>query len=159
MQVSLEPATAPFPPPDNAEDAVINTMIVLVRRMRQRRAGDEVDATSYPLLKVLSHEGPMRLSALAARLELDASTVSRHARHLEERGLIERTDDPDDGRATRVAVSARGTACLDKSFQVRRAELSQAMSGWTAQERHDLRDLMFRLGESLATTTSQEHDQ
>ena len=86
----------------------MSLMMALGRRMRQRQPGDVIDYSAFPILKLLSHQGPMRLSALAQVLGLDASTVSRHARQLEDRGLLERTEDPDDGRASRVAVSERG---------------------------------------------------
>ncbi len=57
----------------------MSLMMALGRRVRQRQPGDMVDFSAFPILKVLSHQGPMRLSALAQTLGLDASTVSRHA--------------------------------------------------------------------------------
>src|SRR3954463_8251829 len=100
MQTSSVALTEPIPTPETAEDAVMSLMMALGRRLRQRQPGDAIDYSAFPLLKLLSHQGPMRLSALASVLGLDASTVSRHARQLEDRGLLERTGDPDDGRAS-----------------------------------------------------------
>jgi len=127
----------------------MSLMMALGRRIRQRQPGDEIDYSAFPLLKLLSHQGPMRLSALASVLGLDASTVSRHARQLEDRGLLERTGDPDDGRASRVAVSEQGNACLAKGFETRRQLLTHALDGWTDEERETLRDLLHRLVQSL----------
>lgn len=152
MQTSSPERSTGYHVPETAEDAVVATMMVLGRRMRQRHPGDLVDVTSYPLLKALLHLGPMRLSALAALLELDASTVSRHARHLEQRGLLERTDDPDDGRASRIALTQKGTTSLAGGLATRKAEISCALDGWTPQERETLRNLMQRLGEALSAT-------
>ncbi len=149
----------PVPAPETAEDALMSLMMALGRRMRQRQPGDELDFSSFPILKLLTHQGPMRLSALAAVLELDASTVSRHARQLEDRGLLERTGDPDDGRASRVAVSAEGSACLARAFETRRGLITHALDGWTEAERDTLRDQLHRLVTSLTThaeTTDQE---
>src|SRR4051795_1568540 len=144
MQTSSVALTEPIPAPETAEDAVMSLMMALGRRLRQRQPGDAIDYSAFPLLKLLSHQGPMRLSALAAVIGLDASTVSRHARQLEDRGLLERTDDPDDrrasrtppqlkargllgrtaapddGRPSRIAVSAQGSACLAQGFETRR---------------------------------------
>src|SRR5512143_2553500 len=94
MQTSPFVLTEPIPVPDTAEDALMSLMMALGRRMRQRQPGDAIDYSAFPILKLLSHQGPMRLSALAQVLGLDASTVSRHARQLEDRGLLERTEDP-----------------------------------------------------------------
>ena len=80
--------------PETVEDALMSLMMALGRRVRHRQPGDMVDFSAFPILKVLSHQGPTRLSALAHSLDLDASTVSRHARALEERGLLERTGAP-----------------------------------------------------------------
>lgn len=133
----------------------MSLMMALGRRVRQRQPGDVVDFSAFPILKVLSHQGPMRLSALAHVLGLDASTVSRHARQLEDRGLLERTDDPDDRRASRVAVSERGQDCLAKVFDTRRELITHSLDGLDGNERDTLRDLLHRLVQNL---TIQETD-
>jgi DNA-binding MarR family transcriptional regulator len=151
MQTSPLVLTEPLPAPETAEDALMSLMMALGRRMRQRQPGDEIDYSAFPLLKLLSHQGPMRLSALAAVLGLDASTVSRHARQLEDRGLLERTLDPDDRRASRVAVSEQGNACLAKGFETRKQLMTHALDGWTDEERDTLRELLHRLVQTLLT--------
>lgn len=132
-------------------------MVRVVKLMRHKHPGDEIDFSAMPLLKTLQHHGPMRVSALAGALDLDASTVSRHAKGLEDRGLLERTDDPDDGRASRVAVSPQGAACLEKGAAVRRAQIADAMADWPAEDRETLRVLLYRLSLDLTHTTSLEH--
>jgi DNA-binding MarR family transcriptional regulator len=151
MQSSPFPATELPPAPDSVEDAVMNLMMALGRRVRQRQPGDTVDFSAIPVLKVLSHRGAMRLSALAHVLDLDASTVSRHARQLEERGLLERTDDPDDGRASRVAISEHGQECLAAVFETRRQIITHSLDGLSSRERDTLRDLLHRLVLNLST--------
>ena len=169
MQSSSAATTAPLPEPDTAEDALMSLMMALGRRMRQKQPGDVVDYSAFPILKLLTHQGPMRLSALAQVLGLDASTVSRHARQLEDRGLLERTDDPDDGRASRVEVSEAGRASLEQAFEARHHVISAALEGISESERETLRDLLHRVvktltdqhdrheaGSPTSTTTSQQ---
>lgn len=151
MQSSSTALTEPIPAPETAEDALMSLMMALGRRMRQRQPGDVIDYSAFPLLKLLSHQGPMRVSAMAQVLGLDASTVSRHARQLEDRGLLERTEDPDDGRASRVAISERGNACLAKGFETRKQLMTHALDGWTDEERDTLRELLHRLVQTLMT--------
>jgi DNA-binding MarR family transcriptional regulator len=146
--------TEPIPAPESTEDALMSLMMALGRRMRQRQPGDELDYSAFPILKLLSHQGPMRLSAVAQVLGLDASTVSRHVRQLEDRGLLERTGDPDDGRASRVAVSEHGSSCLIKAFETRRGLISAALDGLADDERETLRVLLHHLVENLLT----QHD-
>lgn len=124
-------------------------MMAFGRRIRQRQPGDPVDFSAFPILKLLSHQGPMRLSGLAQQIGLDASTVSRHARQLEDRGLLERTSDPDDGRASRVAVSAAGEVCLRQGLETRRNLISHALAHWSPADEDTLRTLLHRLVEDL----------
>jgi DNA-binding MarR family transcriptional regulator len=157
MQTSPFVLTEPIPAPETAEEALMSLMMALGRRMRQRQPGDEIDYSAFPLLKLLTHQGPMRLSAVAQVLGLDASTVSRHVRQLEDRGLLERTGDPDDGRASRVAVSAQGNECLTKGFETRRHLLTTALDGWTEEERETLRSLLQRVVEALLVQHDTAH--
>jgi DNA-binding MarR family transcriptional regulator len=157
MQTSPFTLTEPLPEPETAEDALMSLMMAFGRRLRQRQPGDAIDYSAFPILKLLSHQGPMRLSALAQALGLDASTVSRHARQLEDRGLLERTEDPDDGRASRVAVSETGSTCMAEAFATRRRLITTALDEWTDEERETLRLLLHRLVESLMTQSDQHH--
>lgn len=114
------------------------------KRMRLRHPGDEVDAATIPVLHVLSCTGAIRLSDLANRMHLDASTVSRHARQLEERGLIERAEDPDDRRASRVHITELGGKVLAASMEQRKRRLAQALTTWSVKDRQALQDLSAR---------------
>jgi DNA-binding MarR family transcriptional regulator len=133
----------------------MSLMMALGRRLRQRHPGDVIDYSAFPILKLLCHQGPSRLSAVAQVLGLDASTVSRHVKQLEDRGLLERTDDPDDRRASRVDVSDLGRSTLAEGFALRRQVISAALEEWSPEEREVLRGLVQRLVESLAAP----HDQ
>ena len=53
-------------------------------------------------------DGDLRLGALGKRLGITASTMTRNLVRLEERGLVERTADPADGRAQRVGLTSAG---------------------------------------------------
>jgi DNA-binding MarR family transcriptional regulator len=155
MQSSSFTLSEPIPVPETAEDALLSLMMAMGRRLRQRQPGDVIDYSAFPILKLLTHQGPMRLSNVAGVLGLDASTVSRHVRQLEERGLLERTGDPDDGRASRVAVSEHGSTCLAQGFDTRRHLITNALDGFTEADRESLRGLLHRLVENLMT----QHDQ
>lgn len=93
--------------------------------------------------------GPLRLTDLAAAVELDASTVSRQVRHLEDRGLLERTGDPDDGRASRIALSAEGRTRLEAGAERRRAFVGRLVEDWPSGDRERLRLLLNRLLDEL----------
>jgi DNA-binding MarR family transcriptional regulator len=144
MQPPASTASRAYDEPATAEDAVMVTLARLGRRMRQRMPGEELDFPAILLLKALL-PGPLRLSSLAAALDLDASTVSRQVRHLEDRGLLERTSDPDDGRASQVALSAEGRIRLEHGARRRRDLVGQLLEDWPDADREQLRTLLSRL--------------
>lgn len=143
------------PEPASVEDALMAAMARIGKRLRQRTAGDDLDFATFILLKTVGHLGPMRLSALAAELSLDASTVSRHVKSLEDAGLLERSTDPDDGRAFRVALSPAGTARIEAAGARRRELIGSLLADWNDQDREDMRRLLHQLTLSLEPT--QEH--
>lgn len=142
---------ASYDEPATAEEAVMVTLARLGRRMRQRMPGEELDFGTILLMKALLR-GPLRLTDLAAVVELDASTVSRQVRQLEDRGLVERTGDPDDGRASRVAVSDLGRTLLEEGAARSRASVSCLLASWDDAEREQLRVLLARLYADLSTS-------
>ncbi|HET6651475.1 MAG TPA: MarR family transcriptional regulator [Nocardioides sp.] len=151
MQLSVEAVTAAgqLPEPATLEDALMVASARVGRRFRQRLPGDDLDFSSLILLKTVAHLGPMRVSTLAAELDLDASTVSRHVKSLEDRDLLERTSDPDDGRASQVGVSAHGTASIEASATRRRELIGSLLADWSDADRESLRRLLHQLSLSL----------
>ena len=134
-----------------AEDALIAAMLTLGRRMRQRLPGDGFDASLMPVLKALHEGGPVRHSALAGGLHLDASTVSRRVRHLEELGLVEVAADRDDGRARQVHLTPAGGRALEQLLDVRRDLITRVLGEWLETDRERLRDLLDRFTSELGT--------
>ncbi len=137
--------------PATAEEAVLLTLARLGRRMRQRLPGEDLDFAAIVLMKALLRE-PLRLSALAGVLDLDASTVSRQVRQLEDRGLLERATDPDDGRASRVSLSPEGRRRLETGGRRRRELIAALLEDWPDADREQLHGLLTRLLHSLDQT-------
>ena len=86
----------------------VGVMIRRIRRVigdRARAVHDDLQPASYLMLSWLADEGPVRASSMVDHFGIDKGAVSRQLQHLVELGLIERTPDPADGRATLVAAS------------------------------------------------------
>ena len=121
----------------------------VLQRIKAQAAGTDDRATLRIVHEVIEH-GPLRLTALAECAALDASTVSRHVSALEAAGHLARTGDPDDRRASRIAVTDSGRALLLEALAQRGRILEDAMAGWPPDERAALAGLMKRLAEDLA---------
>jgi DNA-binding MarR family transcriptional regulator len=141
--------TSPYESPATAEDAVMGTLMALGRRMRQRMTDDTLDFSVVPILKVLSSCGAMRLSSLADALELDASTVSRHVKQLQDRGYLARTTDPDDGRASQIEVTDAGREAFHEHFARRKDLITAVLDRWSETERETLRSCLDRFNQEV----------
>jgi DNA-binding MarR family transcriptional regulator len=81
------------------------------RRLRQE-AGTDLSAALTAALATVEQRGPLTPSELAAAERVKRPTATRIVARLEELELVERTDDPADGRSSLVASSAEGRALL-----------------------------------------------
>jgi DNA-binding MarR family transcriptional regulator len=117
---------------------------------RKQRSRDEHGGGDRVLLAVLVRCGPRRATDLAADAHLDLSTVSRQVRSLVERGLVERTPDPDDRRGALLSVSPSGLAAFEAFREQRNRELSALLENWTGEDREQLVRLLSRLNDEFA---------
>jgi DNA-binding MarR family transcriptional regulator len=106
------------------------------------------------VLKALQTCGPVRHTALAERLQLDTSTVSRKVRHLEDLGLVQVVADHEDGRARQVELLPLGQQALEQLLGVRREVIQQVLAPWPDSDRDLLRDLLDRFTSDLEARTT-----
>ncbi len=107
-------------------------------------AGVAVDRTGFVLLVKLM-PGPARISQLAERIGLDISTTSRKVAELETAGLVARTLDPGDRRATLVSTTASGDALVGRLREARNRAFGHMLAGWDDADKTRLADLLERL--------------
>jgi DNA-binding MarR family transcriptional regulator len=136
--------------PNTPEERVMHAFMRIGRRMRAKQPGDTLDPSLHFMMYALRcSPGPVRLSELAAQTHMDASTVSRHVRTMENAGLVERRPDPEDGRAFRVQLTAAGQARLDEGTQRRHRLLAGAMKGWSRSDVETFETLMNRFADGV----------
>jgi DNA-binding MarR family transcriptional regulator len=148
-------------PPDAAMTDIEQALTRLIRRGNQprvherlaARAGVSLDRAAYAALCRLHESGPLRLSELAARMGVDASTASRQVQHLERTGLVARVGDPADRRASLLQLTAEGDRALARMRQARRDSLGQVLDGWSRADRRTLAAMLIRLVEDLERVT------
>ena len=79
--------------------------------------------------------GPLSLGALAAAEQVRAPTMSRLVAALEVGGLVARTTDPQDGRATILRATRRGRRVLTDGRARRVSALARQLAPLRASER------------------------
>jgi DNA-binding MarR family transcriptional regulator len=135
-------------------DRLGHQMIRLMRAVERVKAGkavgpDGVERAAYVLLARLVLEGPRRSNALAESVHSDPSTVSRQVAGLVRAGLVERTPDPEDGRATLLAPTPEGLRVFQANRDRRNREISTMTDHWDEADRVRLVELLERLAGDL----------
>jgi len=128
---------------------------VLIRRIkrvigeRARSVHEDLQPASYLMLSWLADEGPVRASSMAENFHIDKGAVSRQLQHLDELGLVVRTPDPADGRATLVAASDDAVRRLADVAEHRRKWLDEQLADWSAEEMSDFAATLGRYNAAL----------
>lgn len=118
------------------DDDVVRLRIALARisrRLDRQSRVQELTATQASVLASVARFGPLRVSDLAEIEGVNPTMLSRIVGKLQDAGLMGRTPDPDDGRASLVEatpsgceVNARQRAERTKLLTDRLAELPDA---------------------------------
>lgn len=136
--------------------AVYRDLARVVRSLRSRTGQNSQPLSSLSALWVLmSAEQAIRLSDLAERENVTVPTMSRIVTGLERDGLIERTADPDDGRASLLAVTTAGADLVNGSRSRRVQALEKALGGLDAAEREVLGRTLRKVADELAERPEQ----
>jgi DNA-binding MarR family transcriptional regulator len=120
------------------------------------REATGLDGTEFEfLLRLARFPGPRtNASMVAARMGYSSAGTTKLVARLEDKGLIRRERDPQDGRAYRVALTDTGQAALRAGLKAHIPRLDAEMiNRLTAAQRRQLQDLLRRIdpGETTAT--------
>jgi len=145
----------PLDHPDvNEVAAALRVSIGLfVRRLRQAQPDGELTLPETSALVRLDRGGPTTPGALAKLEQISAQSMGATLGALEERGLVERRPDPEDGRRVVMSLTGAGLEMLRNRRNARTEELARALSaGFTQAECNQLMaaaPLIERLAQSI----------
>jgi DNA-binding MarR family transcriptional regulator len=111
----------------------VSVMIRRIRRVigeRSRAVHPELQSSSYLMLSWLNQHGAQRASAMAESFGIDKGAISRQVQHLLDLGLVDRTPDPADGRATLISISADASRRMSEVAEDRRRWLDDRLGDW-----------------------------
>jgi DNA-binding MarR family transcriptional regulator len=103
-----------------------------------RLAALQIDPTLPPfgfkMLRMLSRCGAIHASAVADRMDVDRSIISRQTKQLEELGLVECRVDPEDGRARYLAVTPLAVERMHAAGLTGRTKIQDELHTWSAED-------------------------
>jgi DNA-binding MarR family transcriptional regulator len=98
------------------------------------KTGESLDQPSHQTLRHLLAWGSMRPTSLAEVLNTGASHVSKIVRRLEDDGLVQRTVDPTDRRATLVSLTPSGVTAALSVYALGDRMIAEVLEGWSASD-------------------------
>ena len=125
----------------------------IVRRLRQAHEPGELTLSELSVLARLDRDGPATPGALAGGERVRPQAMGTTLATLEQRGLVARMPDPDDGRRVSISATEAGRRLLlDRRSESTRRVTRALAEGFTPEERRRLIEavpLLERLADCL----------
>lgn len=151
--MSPSPSAAVPASPEVVEiERALTQITYLSTRARQHErltalAGVPLDRAAVALLRQVADSEPLRPGELAARLDVEASHVTRQVQQLERSGYVTRVSDPGDRRAQRIRLTPMGGQAIDRIRRAGAAGMHMALADWSPNQIHRLSTLFQRMVE------------
>ena len=152
-------------PGPERETSALNLFIALTRaaetvqRATLRRAPlpQGVTQSQFGVLEILYHLGPLCQATVSEKVLKSKGNISVVVSHLEDRGLLRRTENPHDRRQRLLTITENGRSLIADYFPRIAAAYADTMAVLSTQEQQKLTDLCKRLGRGIQKN-SQEGD-
>ena len=123
--------------PDAVVDAVVRASraLVSITVRALTSVSDEVTLPQLRTLVVVSIQGPQTVSALADRLDVHASTMTRMCSRLVARGQVVRKPSALDRREVVIELTPQGQGLVDEVMDKRRRDINAIVRSMTPEDR------------------------
>ena len=132
-----------------AEESLPDMFWAVARQLRETSqetlAPWDITPAHLRALRVLSRNGPLRLSRLSGQLHIAPRSATEVTDALESRGLVERQPDPSDRRATLVQLTEHGQTVLTAIRAARGSEAERMFGQLSPADQADLARILSQL--------------
>jgi DNA-binding MarR family transcriptional regulator len=142
----FDPAGSPESQARSVGFTISTTGYAIARRFRELLAPLQLEPREFALLRNVAASEGISQQAIGERLGVAPSRMVAFVDSLEERGLLERRQNPDDRRARALFLTAAGRKLLTRAFQVAVGHEQALCQDLSEGERAQLLDLLSRVG-------------
>ncbi|BEP15219.1 hypothetical protein acdb102_35300 [Acidothermaceae bacterium B102] len=125
-------------------DALVQSAFVVMAVLNKLAADHDLSLTQLRVLAIL-RDRRLGMTALAAYLGLEKSTMTGLVERAEKRGLLQRAPHAVDGRGVEVFISADGAALAARAYDQVAAALRPVTGKLTPTEQRRLQTLLARM--------------
>ena len=145
--VPVEGVNLPGPGrPQSVGFTISTTGYALARAFRELLAPMGLEPKVFALLASVASSEGVTQQAIAERMRVAPSRMVAFVDSLEERGLLERRQNPDDRRARALYLTPEGRQMLTRAFAAANEHEQRLTSDLSDEERRQLLDMLSRVG-------------
>lgn len=113
---------------DNDLGAQLLSAVAKINRWATKHSELPIPAGQARLLSLVEQQGNARIGELAQADHSSQPTMTAQVKRLEQQGLLERTPDEDDARASLISLTDAGRAMLARARRARGAAIAPALA-------------------------------
>ena len=102
--------------------------------------------TDFMILEALLHKGPLPINAIGKKILLTSGSMTAAANRLMERGLIEKIQDPADGRRFYLHLTKKGHKLISIAYRKHINSMTELICCLDQNERLELVRLLKKVG-------------
>jgi MarR family 2-MHQ and catechol resistance regulon transcriptional repressor len=126
-------------------------VLMKAHRSVQRHAAASIASldlclSDFVVLEMLLHKGPMKINDIGRKVDLTSGSITSAVDRLQERGLVSREINREDGRSRIVELTSKGRTLIHAAFAAHTTRMERAAGALNLQERTDLVALLKKLG-------------
>ena len=136
-----------------------HTWLVLKKASRavEERAFQSIEdtglcASDFGVLETLLHKGTLPVNVLGKKQLLTTGSITQAVDRLVRRGLVARSEHPDDRRVRLVELTSAGRRLIEPAFAKHAVDLNAVAAALTPAERTVLAGLLRKLGAAAEQT-------
>ena len=141
------------PKSDKADSSGVHLWLVLWKTFKSLHAHADrsiadlgLCLSDFGVMEALLHKGPLPIKALGEKVLLTSGSITTAIDRLEERGWVERGNDPLDRRSRIVRLTGEGRKTIAALFANHERDMDAAVSALSPADRLTLIGLLRRLG-------------
>jgi MarR family 2-MHQ and catechol resistance regulon transcriptional repressor len=105
-----------------------------------------LNITDFMILEALLHKGPLPINEIGKKILLTSGSMTAASNRLMERGLIDRIQDPADGRRFYLHLTKKGLKLISSAYRKHSNSLTELFGCLDEMERNELVRLLKKVG-------------
>jgi MarR family 2-MHQ and catechol resistance regulon transcriptional repressor len=113
-----------------------------------------LNITDFMILEALLHKGPLPINDIGRKILLTSGSMTAATNRLMERNLIEKIQDPADGRRFYLHLTKKGLKMISRAYRKHSDSLTELFGCLDQAERNELVRLLKKVGKNAEKFTN-----